>query len=62
MRLRKARWNPILQVFEEPDRTLVIQAPLPLFNTRPKIGSIARRGSGRQGPSPSAPPGRLRHA
>lgn len=58
MKQLDSHWNTDLKVFEQPDPILVIQAPLPLFDAWPKVGSIARRGSGRQGPSPSAPPGR----
>lgn len=38
---------------------LWIQAPLPFcLNTLPKLVTIEGPGSGRQGPSPSAPPGK----
>jgi len=40
-----------------PDSLLMIQAPLPNFlHTLPKLVTIEGHGSGRQGPSPLAPP------
>jgi len=43
--------------FRKPGSLLMIQAPLPNFlDTLPKLVTIEGRGSGRQGPSPSAPP------
>lgn len=43
----------------KPPPVLIIQAPLPFpFNTPPNIRHFRGRRSGRQGPSPSAPPGK----
>lgn len=55
MKKRLVHWNTDLKVFEEPDHTLVIQAPLPDFGTWPRLHSIKGRRNGRQGPSPLAP-------
>jgi len=46
-------WKP----WPRPNVTLFIQAPLPhCLDTLPILVTIEGRGSGRQGPPPSAPP------
>jgi len=48
---------PSLALFRPPGTTLLLQAPLPNFlDTLPILLNIEGQGSGRQGPSPSAPP------
>jgi len=56
MKPRETHWNTDLKIFETPGTTLFIQAPLPRFDAWPILITIEGPGSGRQGPSPSAPP------
>jgi len=52
-RPRYRHWRP----FQRPSATTWLQAPLPDFlHTLPILLSIEGQGSGRQGPSPLAPP------
>lgn len=48
-----------LKVFQEPNTTLMIQAPLPDFaHTLPILLSIPGQGTARERAAPLAPPGR----
>ncbi len=54
---RQPKLIRIVPVYIEPGTTLWLQAPLPHFlHTLPILLSIEGQGSGRQGPSPLAPP------
>lgn len=55
MKPREAHWSTDLKVFEQPDTTLVIQAPLPGFNAWPILHSIPGRGDVWQARSPRPP-------
>jgi len=53
----KPKKYPYLPPWPTPGTILMIQAPLPnCLDTLPLLVIIEGRGSGRQGPSPSAPP------